>query len=147
MPWKPKQKVVVPIDYSNAAVDAIQTGIDAAESANSVYVVHSLPELDPNQAFGRMSTEYVKERREGAFRNLHDFLRRNGATDVQTEVLDGDPGRRIVEFAADVDADLIVMPSHGYHGYQRLVLGSTTERVLRHAHCPVFVLRHSSKQD
>ena len=40
-------------------------------------------------------------------------------------------------------AELIVMPSHGYHGVKRLILGSVAERVLRHASCPILVLRRS----
>ena len=47
----------------------------------------------------------------------------------------------IVEHAGKVNADLIVMPSHGRHGLKRLVLGSTTERVLRHSEIPLLVLR------
>ena len=49
----------------------------------------------------------------------------------------------IVEHVGKVHADLIVMPSHGRHGLQRLVLGSTTERVLRHSDVPILVLRAS----
>ena len=56
-------------------------------------------------------------------------------------VREGDPGLMIADYAADVQADLIVMPSHGYHGVKRLLLGSVAERVLRHANCPVLVLR------
>ena len=147
MPWQPRSSVVVPVDYSAASIDAIQAGIDAAESVKGVHVVHALPELDPDAAFGPLSVDYVTERRERAFRELHDFLKRNDVNGVKTEILHGNPGRRIVEFADRVSADLIVMPSHGYHGYKRIVLGSTAERVLRHAHCPVFVLRHTSYEN
>jgi len=53
----------------------------------------------------------------------------------------GDPGTRVIEHAIKVNADLIVMPSHGRHGLKRWLLGSTTERVLRHSLLPVLVLR------
>ena len=57
------------------------------------------------------------------------------------EILFGDPGHEITEFAERVKADLIVMPSHGRTGLSRLLIGSVAERVIRLAHCPVLVLR------
>ena len=57
------------------------------------------------------------------------------------DVIIGDPGISIANYAEEVKADLVVIPSHGYHGLHRLVLGSTTERVIRHCHSPVLVLR------
>jgi nucleotide-binding universal stress UspA family protein len=60
---------------------------------------------------------------------------------VQAHVLTGDPGTTITDYANEQSADLIVIPSHGYHGINRIVLGSVAERVLRHANCPVLVTR------
>ena len=57
---------------------------------------------------------------------------------VQYKYSDEDPtGRKWVEH----QFDLIVLPSHGRSGVQRLLIGSTAERVVRLAHCPVLVLR------
>ena len=53
----------------------------------------------------------------------------------------GDPGHEIAEFAEEIDAELIVIPSHGRTGLTRLLLGSVAERVVRLAHCPVLVFR------
>ena len=53
----------------------------------------------------------------------------------------GDPGHEIVKYAEEIDADLIVIPSHGRTGLTRLLIGSVAERVVRLAHCPVLVLR------
>lgn len=47
----------------------------------------------------------------------------------------------IADSADETRTDLIVMPSHGDHGVARVLLGSVTERVLRHAKCPILVLR------
>ena len=55
---------------------------------------------------------------------------------MKTLIREGDPGLIIADYADEVHADLIVMPSHGYHGVKRLLLGSVAERVLRHANCP-----------
>lgn len=60
---------------------------------------------------------------------------------VITHVLTGDPAREIIWLAAHIDADLIVMGTHGRTGVQRLLLGSVAERVVRTAGCPVCVVR------
>jgi nucleotide-binding universal stress UspA family protein len=53
----------------------------------------------------------------------------------------GDAAQEILQMAARIDADLIFVGSHGHRGLQRLLLGSTAERVVRGASCPVLVVR------
>ena len=60
--------------------------------------------------------------------------------DVPLHVQLGDPGTRVVELAKALGASLIVLPSHGRTGLERLVLGSVAEHVARFAPCPVLVL-------
>jgi nucleotide-binding universal stress UspA family protein len=57
----------------------------------------------------------------------------------------GNPGIVISDYAKQSGAELVVMPSHGHHGLRRILLGSVAERVLRHAECPVLVLRRADK--
>ncbi|KYF69104.1 universal stress protein [Sorangium cellulosum] len=66
---------------------------------------------------------------------------------VVTHLLTGEPAREIVWLAAHIDADLIVMGTHGRTGVQRLVLGSVAERVVRTAGCPVCVVRNKHHDD
>lgn len=60
--------------------------------------------------------------------------------DLDVFVDTGSPGDRILDRAAALPADLIVMGTHGSRGFERLVLGSVTERVLRRASCPVLTV-------
>jgi nucleotide-binding universal stress UspA family protein len=60
---------------------------------------------------------------------------------VTTEVLTGSPKRIIVEEAETWGADLIVVGSHGYRGWERLLLGSVSQAVVSHADCSVEVVR------
>ncbi len=60
--------------------------------------------------------------------------------DAASEVLVGEPGGAIRGYAADTDADLIVVGTHGRGGIRRAVLGSVAERVLRGADRPVLVV-------
>ncbi|HMJ66829.1 MAG TPA: universal stress protein, partial [Candidatus Binatia bacterium] len=66
-------------------------------------------------------------------------------TPVQAEVRIGKPHHEIVSLAKVLGADLIVIATHGYSGLKHAVLGSTAERVVRHATCPVLVVREKEK--
>jgi nucleotide-binding universal stress UspA family protein len=61
----------------------------------------------------------------------------------EVQVVTGDPADVIVHFAQERGADLIVMGSHGHTGLRHLLLGSVAEKVLRHAPCPVLIVRHT----
>ena len=60
---------------------------------------------------------------------------------VDRYVLSGEPAEAIVEFANEVEADMIVMGSHGRTGFGRLLLGSVAELVSRRANCPVLIVK------
>ena len=61
--------------------------------------------------------------------------------EVSTEILFGSPDSRIVETAEETKADLIVIGSHGYNRWERLLLGSVSNSVVHEAHCSVLVVR------
>ena len=63
------------------------------------------------------------------------------SVDLSTEILFGSPDSRIVETAEDMRADLIIIGSHGYKQWERLLLGSVSDSVVHHAHCSVMVVR------
>jgi len=60
---------------------------------------------------------------------------------IKAEVISGDPASVIVDAAVAEEVDLIIMSTHGYSGLDRFIMGSVTQRVLRHAPCPVMVIR------
>ncbi|CAN5723736.1 universal stress protein [soil metagenome] len=60
---------------------------------------------------------------------------------ISTEVLFGSPESRIVETAEEMKADMIVVGSHGYNSWERLLLGSVSDSVVHHAPCSVLVVR------
>lgn len=64
---------------------------------------------------------------------------------ITTDVLFGSPESRIVETAEEMNADLIIVGSHGYGSWERLLLGSVSDSVVHHAPCSVLVVRSSSK--
>lgn len=60
---------------------------------------------------------------------------------VSNEILSGSPESRIVETAEEIKADLIIVGSHGYNRWERLLLGSVSDSVIHHAPCSVLVVR------
>ena len=146
MSWLPKKTVVVPVDFSESSVPAIRTGIECAESPDGVHVVHTILALEMASPYAYWAIEDQESRQSKATRHFDEFLRDHDLDGVRPVILMGDPGLRIVEYANKNKADLIVIPSHGYHGFKRFLLGSTAERVIRHAHCPVYVLRRTDAE-
>jgi len=61
--------------------------------------------------------------------------------------LEGKPGPKLVSFAQKIELDMLIMGTHGYSGFNRLMLGSVTEYVLRHAHCPVLTVKYHDEDD
>jgi nucleotide-binding universal stress UspA family protein len=86
-----------------------------------------------------------ESRKEHAVSALRQRLSDKKYAATPIEILFGDPGHEITDYAERVEADLIVMPSHGRTGLSRLLIGSVAERVIRLAHCPVLVLRDARR--
>ena len=140
MAFTPKQHVVVPVDFSEAAFKAIRVARDLVDKTSDLHVIHVLPllsPLDPGVVWDAWNdAERVKHAKDALVERLDADLK-----DVRLEIAIGDPAREITERATKEKADLIVIPSHGRTGAARLFIGSVAERVVRLAHCPVLVLR------
>lgn len=141
MSWLPKQCVVVPVDFSDESFAALETALDLVADPGNVHVVHVLPILEPTEPEGLWAAVDEASRQRHTEQALRQRLAGTGQQGVRVAVLFGDPGHEIADYAQQVKAELIVLPSHGRRGLSRLLIGSTAERVVRLAHCPVLVLR------
>jgi nucleotide-binding universal stress UspA family protein len=141
MPWLPKNNVVVPIDFSDNSLAAVDTALELVAAASQVHVIHVLPMLtvaDPGVVWEPVDDESRRSHAEDALRQRLADEKYRG---VKVEVTIGDPGHEVADYAQQQHAELIVMPSHGRTGIRRLLIGSVAERVVRLAHCPVLVLK------
>ena len=77
---------------------------------------------------------------EGTTKKVNDLLTGKNVA-VSSDILYGTPESLIVETAEEMPADLIVLGSHGYRAWERLLLGSVSNSVVHHAHCSVLVVR------
>ncbi|MEZ5306991.1 MAG: universal stress protein [Pyrinomonadaceae bacterium] len=97
------------------------------------------------------TVEIEKAAKEGAKKSLDDAvakLREAIGDDVAitSDMAVGSPESRIVEEAEEMKADLIVVGSHGYNRWERLLLGSVSDSVIHHAPCSVMVVRDATSE-
>jgi nucleotide-binding universal stress UspA family protein len=141
-------KILVATDSSEEASLAARTAVDLADKTNSeLHVVHvepvSLP-LDPYTDVVRETKEIEENRRKMAQRLLDEQVERitaSGGTVTQAHARLGKPDEEIILLAEEIGAGLIVMGSRGLGGLRRALMGSVSDSVVRHAHCPVLVVR------
>jgi nucleotide-binding universal stress UspA family protein len=149
------RNILVPIDFSKISVQAIEIGKSLAQSFGAtIHLAHVHhwqypadfmgPEISP--AFLPVSFEEHRTRQLAeelkAIASKAGFSPRD-----QTHLRTGTSAfHEICNLAQEIPADLIVMPTHGYTGLAHVFLGSTAERVVQHAPCPVFVVRQLGKR-
>lgn len=140
MSWFRKQRALVPVDFSQDSLEAVDIGLDCVPDPSGLYVIHVIRPYgatDPEV----METVPDRDRIRKGQEKLDETFREERFKGMHTTVVVGNPGNEITKLAEHVGAELIIMPSHGRTGFRRIALGSVAERVLRLAHCPVLVLR------
>ena len=135
------QIIVVPTDMSEFSLRALEMASRIAENQEQIHVVHVMAVIEPIEPEAVWVVVDEPTRREQTRRQLDEFLSSSGFGGVPFEVLIGNAGTEITEYAKEIAAGLIIIPSHGRGPIKRLLLGSTTDRVVHLAHCPVLVLK------
>ena len=139
------QVVLCPVDFSNPSRAALRYAADMASAAKGQLIVLFVndPLLDAAAAAAAYDTKELARRTDA---ELKRFVRqaltdsRLPARDMRFSVVFGKPALEIVKAAEALGADAIVMGTRGLSGPSRLVLGSTTEDVLRKAGVPVLAV-------
>ena len=138
--------IVVPTDFSDVSRKALDFAVPLARDHGArivlVYVVE--PRIYPENiiippAIEPDNIELTKK----AKASLEEFRTQHVDADVKSETVVrlGKPFVEIVAAAKQAKADLIVMPTHGFTGLKKVLIGSTAERVVSHAGCPVLTVR------
>jgi nucleotide-binding universal stress UspA family protein len=148
----PQYVIVVGVDYSAASTLAFERALELAATKPKVelHVVNVyLPDGDagPFMGVGGVATSLASAKtslEDHVARTVSEFQARTGCTPfirLVTHTRFDDPGHQIAQLAADVEADLVVVGTHGRRGLPRLIMGSVAETVLRMAPCPVLAVR------
>lgn len=144
------QKILVATDFSDCSVEACAYALALARKFDaSIHLLHVINEPVDLRGFyvPHISFEQLeKEIADGAASMLETFCKQNlqEFSNYTTSVATGVPYEEIIRIAQDQDASLIVIGTHGRSGLDHLIFGSTAERVVRNAPCPVLTIRQTS---
>jgi len=145
------KKILVPIDFSPMSKKAFQHALRFAEQFGCEIVL--LHVIEPVEAiagsllavdiFAQPEEDTAAAEAELAFLKASSRNRRNSFTSA---VRIGHAPNEITKAAKEMDVDLIVIATHGYTSWRHLCIGSTAERVVRTAPCPVLVIREKEHE-
>jgi len=145
------KKILVPIDFSDYSKSALKYAVNLSKNFNAemilIYVVEPViypPDFSMGQiAIPSVNTEW-DERAKQELDKLAKAEIPSGVA-VRTLIKTGKPFIEIIETAGELDIDLIIIATHGRTGVEHILFGSTAEKVVRKAPCPVLTLREPIK--
>jgi universal stress protein A len=145
------KKILVPVDFSAASENAFKYALRVAGkfSAEITLLYVLTPAPSPNFAGSPGAGTFSQTEQSSAEKNLRSLIAstRNGSVGrAQWTMRAGIPSHEIVEMAKEADIDLIVIATHGNTSWQHFCIGSTAERVVRAAPCPVLVVREKEHE-
>lgn len=135
--------ILVPIDFSTCAEHALDYACGLADKLGStIHLVNAIGAALPELSIA-VTDSMIETLRTGAMAKLDQLATRPFPTaKFGRSIIElGDARDAILKAAEAVDAELIVIGSHGRRGVSRMLLGSVAEHVLRRAPCPVLVVR------
>lgn len=144
--------IVVGIDYSQQSDRAVDNALEIAalREGSEVHVVYvepdawtgaMLPMQEPGDQGPDVAIQKVQQRATERVAAMPAHLEKRRVRRVVVHLRRGSPAESLAQLAADLDADLVVVGSHGHRGLSRLLLGSVAERTSRLARCPVWIVR------
>ena len=140
------KKIVVAYDGSDHAKNAVRIASDLAKAFGSkVYVVEVVDTAAMlGMGLAPIPAEIINQIYEKARRDVNEgqeLAKSLGVTDVEGQVLEGDPATSIIEFASKNGADLIVTGSRGLSTFKRVLLGSVSTKIVQESRIPVLVVK------
>lgn len=146
MSWLQKNCVVVPIDFSDESFQAVDVAKEFVKENSKLHLIHVTRPWSEHEIGGTWGEETEDERLQSIQQVINDKLQDTDYQEAQIALRIGSPPELITDYAEEVGAELIVMPSHGRTGIKHFALGSVAERVIRKANCPVLVLRRDDQK-
>lgn len=145
------KKILVPIDFSDYSKSALKYAVNFCKDCNAemvlIYVVEPVI-YPPDFSMGQIAIPSVNaEWDERAKQELEKLAKEQipASVQVKTIIKTGKPFVEIIETAGELDVDLIIIATHGRSGMEHILFGSTAEKVVRKAPCPVLTLREPIK--
>ncbi|MGA9405773.1 MAG: universal stress protein [Bacteroidota bacterium] len=145
------RKILVPIDFSDYSKKALHYAIPFAQQFNAaIYLLYVVePTIYPADfSFGQIGMPNVEnELRTKGEQELQELITNEikGAVPAEAFVKIGLPFVEVVSFAKDEKIELIIVATHGHTGVEHVLFGSTAEKIVRKAPCPVLVVRSDER--
>ncbi|WP_148895080.1 universal stress protein [Geothermobacter ehrlichii] len=138
--------ILVPIDFSVYSWESLRYAVGLQELVEPVLILlHVLPPLDDSLPLFAPDAPFLLDREKTAFDHLQKetapHLPEGGGIEVRYRVATGVPFKEICRVAEEEKVEMIVIGTHGRTGLSHLLIGSTAERVVQHASCPVLSIR------
>ena len=138
--------ILLATDGSREATLAASTAVQLAQGTNSklhvVFVMHPREyPLAEDELLAAYDSKAAQEEAERAVEYMVDSVESVGGNVAHTHLRRGRPDAEIAALAEELGSGLIVMGSRGRGGVRRALMGSISDSVVRHAHCPVMVVR------
>jgi nucleotide-binding universal stress UspA family protein len=135
-------KILVPLDFSRCSEYALEYAKAIVKPLNgSLHLLHVIETpkvyMEWGYVFEQQEMTNLSKYAEAAMKTKVEELTKEGFT-ASSEIMTGTPYYGIATYADERAMDLLIISTHGRHGFDRLIWGSTTERVLRAVHCPVL---------
>lgn len=145
------KKILVPIDFSDYSKSALKYAQDFSEYFNAeiilIYVVEPMV-YPPDFSMGQIAIPAIDiELDKKAKIELEKLAHREINPNIKYQIVikTGKPFVEIIQTASELDIDLIIIATHGHSGVEHILFGSTAEKVVRKAPCPVLTLREPFK--
>lgn len=135
-------RVLHPTDGSTGAAHVTLQALNLAKQYDAtVYAVHVIDtDLTSLLSEGSTDRSTLDRQAKTIVKNVERMADTHGVA-VETAILEGDPAESILDYADEIEADVIVSGTHGRSGVKRQLLGSVAERLVRHAKVPVMTVQ------
>jgi nucleotide-binding universal stress UspA family protein len=144
------RSILVPTDFSPASNEALKYAADFAVKVGAqitlLHAVEPLPAIDLQYYPMILENEEMMLDCRRELENLPAHEKLDPKLFLRSIVQNGVPFHEITSAAKSLNMDLIIIATHGYTGFKRVLLGSTAERVVRYAPCPVLTVRPVEQQ-
>jgi nucleotide-binding universal stress UspA family protein len=143
----PIKKIISPTDFSELSDMGLKAAIELTEHFSAeLLVVHVVAPISAVATSAAPAAHYLPEVMDNIRNNAENSLERTmeknvpGTLRAKAVLLEGSPADEIGEYAKEVNADLIVIATHGQSGWRRFMFGSVTEKVMRLSKSPVLII-------
>jgi nucleotide-binding universal stress UspA family protein len=149
------RQILFPTDFSGCANYALPYATAIARATGATIVcLHVVEPIVPAVGYTGLAepmpiADITDQLEDSAERELPKLAECEECAELKIEevIVHGDPAAEIVRVSDERKVDLIVISSHGRTGFGRMIFGSTAEAVVRHAHCPVLVVKPPQEEE